>query len=383
MKNLVILGSTGSIGTQTLQVVRAHRDRFVVKALAAGNNLALLAKQVQEFSPEYVCIKEAGRVPELTAALSGCPVKILSGDEGLSTIATLESAHIVLVAIVGVKALIPTLKAIRHGKHIALASKEILVAAGHLVMDLARKHQVMMLPVDSEHGAIFQCMQGNEARNVEKIILTASGGPFWGLTSDQLDGKTLRDALAHPNWAMGRKITIDSATLINKGLEVIEAHWLFNMPYDSIEVVIHRESIIHSIVTYCDGSMLAQLGAPDMCIPIQYALSYPQRLAASWPRADLVNLRQLTFYAPDLEVFSGLRLAYAAGRQGGSAPATFNAANEQAVGLFLEEKIRFVDIPRIVEDQLGAMEWLSNPSLDDIIQIDQLTRVRVKESYGR
>ncbi|HAR63157.1 MAG: 1-deoxy-D-xylulose-5-phosphate reductoisomerase [Candidatus Margulisiibacteriota bacterium] len=384
MKNIVILGSTGSIGTQSLEVVTHHPDKFNVVGLAAGSNAKLLLMQARQFNPEYICIQDRDQVDYLRQQLTGTTIKVLCGDEGLLTLVALPDAELVLVAIVGVRALLPTVSAIDAGKDIALASKEILVAAGHLVMERARKKGVRIVPVDSEHAAILQCLQGNDSKSVESITLTASGGPFFGLTKEELKSKKLCDALNHPNWDMGKKITVDSATLINKGLEVIEAHWLFGIDYDNINVVIHRESIIHSMVTYNDGSVIAQLGVPSMCLPIQYALSFPERLLSSWPRVDLVKLRALSFYEPDYEAFPCLKMAYEAGNQGGSAPTVLNGANEEAVKLFLQEKIGFLEIPRIISLMLEKHAYNPNPSLEDIVAIDKETREKVNEiSHGK
>jgi 1-deoxy-D-xylulose-5-phosphate reductoisomerase len=360
-KKIVILGSTGSIGRQTLDVIAASSGRFEVVALSAGENIKLLLEQINLFKPTVVCVrqeKDVGKIKEVFPNL-----QVFFGESGLVELAKLPEADIVLVSIVGVAALLPTIEAIKHKKDIALASKEVLVAAGLIVMDLVKKYGVKMLPVDSEHAAIMQCFEPEisssgyleyPVNNISKIILTASGGAFHDTPKEDLHGKTSKDALRHPNWQMGKKITIDSATLMNKGLEVIEAHWLFDLPYKKIEVVIHPQSIIHSLVEYIDGSVLAQLGAPDMRIPIQHALYYPGRRIAAWPKLDLLKVKQLSFKKPDAETFKALKLAYQAGEAGGTMPAVLNAVNEEAVQLFLDEKISFLDIAELVEAALSV-----------------------------
>lgn len=377
MKKLAILGSTGSIGTQALKVVQQHPEHFSIIALSAGKNAKLLVKQANFFKPSYVCISDESQydfikknVPQKT--------KVLFGQSGLKEIVTLPQVDMVLSSIVGIAALIPTLEAIRAGKDIALASKEVLVSAGHIVMQEVKKYGVNFLPVDSEHAAVHQCLRSGKNSEVENIVLTASGGPFFSLTKKELQHKKVSDALSHPNWNMGKKISIDSATLINKGLEVIEAHWLFDVPYEKIKVLIHRESIVHSMVNYKDGASVAQLGAPDMCMPIQYALCYPDRLEASWPRVNLSDLVSLSFYEPDTETFKGLDLAFWAGKQGGSMPTVFNIANEEAVSLFLENKIGFLDIANLVERMLEKHSLIASPSLDDIVQLDKEIRIKVR-----
>lgn len=370
-KYLTILGSTGSIGRQTLEVVSAYPDRFQVVALSAGENLELLKEQIIKFAPTYVCVKQQKDIAKLKNDFP--KLNILAGENGLVEIASLNAVNLVVISIVGVAALKPTIAALKTKKDIAIASKEVLVAAGKIVMALAQENQVKILPVDSEHSAIMQCLTSPKD-TIAKIILTASGGAFHHLSKNELTKKTHHDALKHPNWQMGKKITIDSATLMNKGLEVIEAHWLFGLPYNQIEVVIHPQSIIHSLVEYKDGSVLAQLALPDMRLPIQYALFYPDRQTASWPKLDLLKIKELTFKKPDLETFKALQLAYQAGQTGGTTPAVLNAANEEAVQLFLNEKIKFLDIAEIIEETIGAHKNISNPDLDSIIAADLWAR---------
>ncbi|MBE5956966.1 MAG: 1-deoxy-D-xylulose-5-phosphate reductoisomerase [Lachnospiraceae bacterium] len=370
MKKIGILGSTGSIGTQTLQIVRDNKD-LDVRALAAGSNVDMLEEQIREFHPEIACLWDADKAAKLKERVKDLPVKIVSGMEGMLEIAVLPEMEILVTAVVGMIGIKPTIAAIEAGKDIALANKETLVTAGHLIMPLAKKMGVSILPVDSEHSAIFQCLNGEKRGQVDKILLTASGGPFRGRTREDLENVTLEDALKHPNWAMGRKITIDSATLVNKGLEVIEAKWLFDVDFDDIEVVVQPQSIIHSMVQFDDGGVMAQLGTPDMRLPIQYALYYPDRKPLSGDRLDFAALKSITFEAPDMEVFRGLALAFEAGRQGGSMTTAYNAANEKAVAMFLDRKIRFLDIWDIIEYCMKEHRFIENPSLEEILATEQ------------
>lgn len=370
MKKIGILGSTGSIGTQTLQIVRDNKD-LDVRALAAGSNVNMLEEQIREFHPEIACLWDADKAAELKERVKDLPVKIVSGMEGMLEIAVLPEMEILVTAVVGMIGIKPTIAAIEAGKDIALANKETLVTAGHLIMPLAKKMGVSILPVDSEHSAIFQCLNGEKRGQVDKILLTASGGPFRGRKREDLENVTLEDALKHPNWAMGRKITIDSATLVNKGLEVIEAKWLFDVDFDDIEVVVQPQSIIHSMVQFDDGGVMAQLGTPDMRLPIQYALYYPDRKPLSGDRLDFAALKSITFEAPDMEVFKGLALAFEAGRCGGSMTTAYNAANEKAVAMFLDRKIRFLDIWDIIEYCMKEHHFIENPSLEEILATEQ------------
>lgn len=370
MRKIGILGSTGSIGTQTLQIVRDNQD-LEVCALAAGSNAELLEAQIREFRPEIACLWENTKAEELRERVRDLPVKIVSGMEGMLEIAALPEMEVLVTAVVGMIGIRPTIAAIESGKDIALANKETLVTAGHIIMPLARKMGVSILPVDSEHSAIFQCLNGEQKGQVDKILLTASGGPFRGRTREELEHVTLEDALKHPNWAMGRKITIDSATLVNKGLEVMEAKWLFDVDFDDIEVVVQPQSIIHSMVQFEDGAVMAQLGTPDMRLPIQYALYYPDRRPLSGERLHFADLKSITFEAPDLSVFRGLALAYEAGRRGGSAPTAYNAANEKAVALFLERKIRFLDIWDMIDFCVREHRFVEQPSLEEILAVEQ------------
>ncbi len=370
MKKIAILGSTGSIGTQTLEVVRENGDLQVV-GLAAGNNISLLEQQIREFRPRLVAVWSEDKAKELRDKVKDIDVNIVSGMDGLIEVAVLPEAEILVTAIVGMIGLRPTIAAIEAGKDIALANKETLVTAGHLIMPLAKKHQVSILPVDSEHSAIFQSLQGNPKRALHKILLTASGGPFRGKTREELAHIQVEDALKHPNWEMGRKITIDSSTLVNKGLEVIEAKWLFDVDIKQIEVVVHPQSIIHSMVEYVDGAILAQLGTPDMKLPIQYALYYPERKFLPGDRVDFGTLSQLTFEKPDLETFYGLRLAMEAGKVGGSMPTVFNAANERAVSKFLHREIQYLEIPEIIEVCMSSHKNIASPTVEQILQTEQ------------
>jgi 1-deoxy-D-xylulose-5-phosphate reductoisomerase len=369
MKRIAILGSTGSIGTQTLEVVRENRDLSVV-ALAAGSNIKLLEKQIREFNPKYVSVWEEEKAKELAVLIKDTNTKVMNGMEGLVEIATLQECDIVVTAVVGMIGIKPTVAAIKAGKDIALANKETLVTAGHIIMPLAREKGVKILPVDSEHSAIFQSLNGENPKQVNKILLTASGGPFRGKKRADLEKVTLADALKHPNWAMGRKITIDSSTLVNKGLEVIEAKWLFDVTMDMVQVVVQPQSIIHSMVEYIDGSIIAQLGLPDMKLPIQYALLYPERRSMPGERLNFAKLGGITFENPDTDTFKGLTLAYKAGTIGGSMPTVFNAANERAVSKFLNRKIKYLDIVNIIEECMNEHKLIANPIVDQIIDIE-------------
>lgn len=383
MKAITLLGSTGSIGTQTLDIVSQYPDQFRIVGLAARSNVELLAQQVRQFRPQIVAICNVNQLPQLQAALADLEPKpiLLAGEEGVVEVARYGDAAAVVTGIVGCAGLLPTLAAIEAGKDIALANKETLIAGGPVVLPLVKRHGVKLLPADSEHSAIFQCLQGVPDGGLRRILLTASGGAFRDLPVEKLSEVTVADALKHPNWSMGRKITIDSATLMNKGLEVIEAHFLFGVDYDQIEIVIHPQSIIHSLIELQDTSVLAQLGWADMRLPLLYALSYPDRISTNWERLDLVKAGSLTFREPDHHKYPCMQLAYAAGRAGGTMPAVLNAANEQAVALFLEEKIRFLDIPRLIETTCDRHHShnRSQPTLEDILAADQWARQQVLE----
>jgi len=378
MRKLAILGSTGSIGTQTLEIVRDYPE-LEIKALAAGSNIDLLEKQAREFHPSMVCVFDEKKAKELKENLKDTEISVLAGMEGLIACATLAEADTVVTALVGMIGIRPTIEAIKAGKDIALANKETLVTAGHLIMPLVKEKKVSLLPVDSEHSAIFQSLNGEDWKKASKIILTASGGPFRQKKREDLETVTLQDALKHPNWAMGQKITIDSATMVNKGLEVMEAAWLFDMEIDKIQVVVHPQSIIHSMVEYEDGSVIAQLGLPDMKIPIQYALFYPSRMEMKHgERLDFIKLKQLTFEEPDMETFYGLRLGYEAGRMGGSMPTVYNAANEWAVSAFLRNEIGFLSIPALIQEAMNQHKKIANPSLNEILNVEEETYDFVK-----
>ena len=370
MKKIAILGSTGSIGTQTLEVVRENGDLQVV-GLAAGNNISLLEQQIREFRPRLVAVWSEDKAKELRDKVKDIDVNIVSGMDGLIEVSIIPESEILVTAIVGMIGIRPTIEAIKAGKDIALANKETLVTAGHLIMPLAKEHQVAILPVDSEHSAIFQSLQGNPKGALHKILLTASGGPFRGRKREELENIQVEDALKHPNWEMGRKITIDSSTLVNKGLEVIEAKWLFDVDIDQIEVVVHPQSIIHSMVEYVDGAIIAELGSPDMKLPIQYALYYPQRRFLPGDRVDFATLSQLTFEKPVLEPVYGLRLAMEAGKVGGSLPTVFNAANERAVSKFLNREIKYLQIPEIIEVCMRNHKNIVSPTVEQILQTEQ------------
>lgn len=381
MKPITIVGSTGSIGTQTLEIVAQYPDQFRVVGLAAGRNIELLAQQVRQFRPEIVATCYEDKLPQLHAAIADLenPPVLLAGEESVAQVARYGDAQSVVTGIVGYAGLLPTIAAIEAGKDIALANKETLIAGGPVVLPLVQKYGVKLLPADSEHSAIFQCLQGVPKGGLRRILLTASGGAFRDLPVDQLATVTVADALKHPNWSMGRKITVDSATLMNKGLEVIEAHYLFGLDYDQIEIVIHPQSIIHSLIELQDTSVLAQLGWPDMRLPLLYALSYPERIYTDWEPLDLVKVASLTFREPDHQKYPCMQLAYAAGRAGGIMPAVLNAANEQAVALFLEEKIRFLDIPKLIEYTCDRASTQNppTPTLEEIIAADRQARQTV------
>ena len=380
MKKIAILGSTGSIGTQTLEVVRANGDVGVV-ALTAGKNVDLLEKQIREFRPKFAAIWKEKDAKELKERLTDIHCEIGFGMEGLIQAAVIAEADVVVTAVVGMIGIEPTVAAIEAGKDIALANKETLVCAGHIIMPLAKEKKVQILPVDSEHSAIFQCLQGNENNPIEKILLTASGGPFRDYTKSQLEKVTLQDALHHPNWSMGKKITIDSSTMVNKGLEVIEAKWLFSVEPENIQVVVQPQSIIHSMVQFQDGGVMAQLGTPDMKLPIQYALYYPNRRKLLGERLDFTRLSEITIARPDMEVFEGLKYAFEACKIGGSMPTVLNAANEYAVAKFLDGKIRYVDITRMIRTAMDHHKLIQNPSVCDILNIQLETEKDLENGW--
>ena len=380
MKYITILGSTGSIGTQTLDVVRSNKDIKVV-ALGAGSNIKLLEQQIREFKPEVVSVWDEEKAKQLKENIQDLDTKVVSGMEGLIEISTIETVEIVVTAIVGMIGIRPTISAILAGKHIALANKETLVTAGHIIMPLAKEKNVKILPVDSEHSAIFQCLNGENEKEIDKILLTASGGPFRNFTREQMKHVQVEHALKHPNWSMGRKITIDSSTMINKGLEVMEAKWLFDVDFDNIEVVVQPQSVIHSMVQFVDGGIMAQLGTPDMRLPIQYALYYPERRYLGGDRIDFASLGQLTFEKPNMENFRGLQLAYEAGRKGGNAPTIFNAANEKAVELKKKKKIAYLEIPEMIEECMKQLQFRNNPSVEEILTTEQETYEFIKERW--
>ncbi len=374
MKYITILGSTGSIGTQTLDIIRQHDDELRVSALAAGSNIVLLEKQIREFLPEIVCVYEEEKAKTLRENIKDLNVTVVAGMDGLIECAIESKAEIVVTAMVGMIGIRPTIEAIKAGKDIALANKETLVTAGHLIIPLMKEKKVSLLPVDSEHSAIFQSLNGEDKRSLYKIILTASGGPFRGRKQEALISIKPADALKHPNWSMGQKITIDSATMVNKGLEVMEAAWLFGASMNQIQVVVHPQSIIHSMVEFEDGGVIAQLGVPDMRLPIQYALFYPVRKnIIGSERLDLVKLKQLTFEEPDMDTFVGLQLGYEAGRIGGSMPTVYNAANEWAVNAFLKGQIGFLSITALMKEAMNHHQVIQNPSLNEILNTEQET----------
>lgn len=377
MKKIAILGCTGSIGTQTLEVVRENRD-IEVLGLAAGGNVELLEKQAREFRPQLIAVWTEEKAKELRAKLRDTDIRVTSGMEGLIEVSTMYDVEILVTAIVGMIGIRPTVEAIKAGKDIALANKETLVTAGHIIMPLAKENHVSILPVDSEHSAIFQSLRGNETKAVSKILLTASGGPFRGKREEDLLDIRLEDALRHPNWSMGQKITIDSSTMVNKGLEVIEAKWLFGVDVDRVQVVVQPQSIIHSMVEYVDGAIMAELGTPDMKLPIQYALYYPERRNLPGERLDFWSLGRLDFEKPDMDTFYGLKLAYDAGRAGGTLPTVFNAANELAVKQFLNREIKYLEIIEIIEDCMKAHKNVDDPTLEQILDTEKATYERIE-----
>ena len=381
MKKIAILGSTGSIGTQTLEIVRKEAD-LQVTALAAGSNVDLMEKQVREFGPTLAAMWTEEAAGDLRGRLGDLPVRVVCGMDGLLEVASQEEAEVLVTAIVGMIGIRPTIAAIEQGKDIALANKETLVTAGHIIMPLAAEKGVSILPVDSEHSAIFQSLHGENKERVSKILLTASGGPFRGKKKEELASMRVEDALNHPNWSMGKKVTIDSASLVNKGLEVMEARWLFDVELDQIQVVVHPQSIIHSAVEYVDGGIMAQLGMPDMKLPIQYALFYPDRRPMDTARVDFFRLKQLTFEEPDTETFRGLALAYRAARRGGTLPTVFNAANEKAVALFLQKKITFLQIPELIESSMENHLVKENPTVEQILEAEAETYDYIKVKFG-
>lgn len=382
MKNISVLGSTGSIGRQTLEVAEANPDKLKIKVLAAHTSDEILEEQIKRFEPDFAVLTDDEAAIRLSRRYHG-KTEILSGSEGLIAAATYEGSDTVLASMVGYAGLRPTLAAIKCGKNIALANKETLVAAGGLVMQAIKEHNVSITPVDSEHSAIFQSLQGGKDKEVKRLIITASGGPFRGKKRAELENVTLAQCLNHPNWSMGRKITVDSSTLANKGLEVIEAHWLFNMPYEKIDVVVHPQSIVHSLVEFCDGSVIAQLGEPDMRLPIQYALSYPERFDYAFDQLDLVKAAALTFEKPDTEAFPSLRIAVECGKAEGCLPCVFNAANEEAVYAFLDNKIKYLDIAYITEKVTSMYHNISNPSIEDIEAADTQARAMARDLISK
>jgi 1-deoxy-D-xylulose-5-phosphate reductoisomerase len=386
-KNLAILGSTGSIGTQALEVVAKFPDKFGVEVLTANNNTSLLISQAKKYKPNVVVVANFEKYTEVKEALKTEPVKVYCGADALNQVVQMESIDMVLTALVGYSGLIPTYHAINAGKNIALANKETLVIAGNIITKLAKEKEVNILPVDSEHSAIFQCLSGEYANPIEKIYLTCSGGPFRGKTIEELASVSYNEALNHPNWDMGAKITIDSATLMNKGFEIIEAHWLFGLPAEKIDVIIHPQSIIHSIVQFTDGSMKAQMGLPDMKLPIQYALSFPERYTSDFPRFNFMEYPSLTFEQPNTKIFRNLTLAYEALGRGGNMPCILNAANEVVVHAFLNGKISFLRMPGIIEDVMGKATFIAKPGLDDFIrsndEVRELTKLLVDKEYTK
>lgn len=382
IKKISVLGSTGSIGTQTLEIARYNQD-IGITALAAGSNVELLEKQVREFHPKIACLWKEEAARELKCRIRDLDVKVVSGMEGLMEAACEPEAQIVVTAVVGMIGIRPTIAAMEAGKDIALANKETLVTAGHIIMPLAKEKGVKILPVDSEHSAIFQCLQGAGKNRIHKILLTASGGPFRGRSREQLAGVQPEDALKHPNWSMGRKITIDSSTMVNKGLEVMEAHWLFDVDMDQVQVVIQPASVIHSMIEYEDGAVIAQLGTPDMKLPIQYALYYPERRFLPGDRLDFTKLKEITFDEPDMETFRGLKLAYEAGKAGGSLPTVFNAANELAVSLFLEKKIPYLAITDLIQGAMENHKRKAAPNVDQILAAEQEAYDFIRETLRK
>src|SRR5574344_173106 len=383
MKNIAVLGSTGSIGTQTLDIVRNNTDELKLKVLAAGSNVELIETQIREFKPEIAVLYNAEKANELKIKIADTGVKVLSGMDGMIEAATFDDVDTVVTSMVGMIGIQPTVEAIKAGKNIALANKETLVTAGHIIMPLIKEHKVSLLPVDSEHSAIFQSMNGENRKRISKILLTASGGPFRGKKYDELKNVTLEDALKHPNWAMGQKITVDSATLVNKGLEVMEAAWLFDVDVSMIQVVVHPQSVIHSMVEYEDTAVIAQLGCPDMRLPIQYALFYPDRRFLDAKKLDFFEMKSLTFEKPDMDTFKGLKFAMEAAEFGGSMPTVFNASNEEAVAMFLNKKIGFLDIYRIIEESMNRHTVISNPDIDTVLSVERDTREFIRKSFNK
>lgn len=382
MKNIAILGSTGSIGTQTLDVISQHPDKFKVTSLSCGRNIKLLEEQIRKFKPAFVSVYGEKEASELSNAIRDLDVKIYYGMEGLLQVAKDSESDMLVTAIVGMLGIRPTLEAIRSGKDIALANKETLVCAGSIVMEEAKRNEVEIYPVDSEHSAIFQSLQGERENHISKIILTASGGPFRGFSRERLENVKLQDVLKNPNWDMGNKVTIDSAGMINKGLEVMEAGWLFGVERDRIEVVVHPQSILHSAVEFDDGAIIGQFGAPDMRIPIQYALTYPKRPVLNAKKLNPFELGVMSFEKPDIETFRGLKLAFDAMDKGGNIPTVFNAANEEAVNLLLKEEISFVTIPRLIEAAMNTVKFIENPTLEDILETEKLAKDFVRNNYS-
>ena len=382
MKNISLLGSTGSIGRQTLEVVAANPDKLKIRALVAHKSDELLEQQIKEFAPDIAVLTDKAAAKRLAERYHG-KTQILAGEEGLLAAATYDGADTVLASMVGYAGLRPTMAAIKYGKNIALANKETLVAAGSLVMAAVREHGVSLTPVDSEHSAIFQSLRGGTQREVKRLIITASGGPFRGKKRSELENVTLAQCLNHPNWSMGKKVTLDSSTLANKGLEVMEAHWLFDMPYEKIDVVVHPQSIVHSLVEFCDGSVIAQLGEPDMRLPIQFALSWPDRFNYSFEQLDLVKAASLTFEAPDTEAFPSLKIAIECGKAGGTLPCAFNAANEEAVNAFLDGKIKYLDIPYITANVTQAHKNVLAPQIEDIEEADSWARMCAQQVISK
>ena len=376
-EKITIIGSTGSIGTQTLEICRNYNIK--VLGLSSYSNIDLLEEQIREFRPKVACVVKEDRAKELAIRVSDMPVKIVSGKSGLSEVATVEGAEAVVTAVVGISGLIPTIEAIKAKKDIALANKETLVTGGHIVTKLSREYGVNILPVDSEHSAIFQSMQGFQKKDIKRILLTASGGPFFGKKREELTNITPEAALKHPNWDMGAKVTIDSSTLVNKGLEVIEAKWLFDVDVDKIKVLVHRQSIVHSMVQYNDNGVIAQLGTPDMKLPIQYALSFPERLPMQGNVLDFTKYQDLTFREPDTDTFKALALAYRAGKRGGNMPCIFNGADEVAVELFLKGKIGYLDIADIIEKAMDNFSFIENPTIEEILDTDIAVKEWVKK----
>lgn len=383
MKNIAVLGSTGSIGTQTLDIVRNNTDELKIKVIAAGSNVELIEKQIREFKPEIAVLYNAEKANELKIKIADTGVKVLSGMDGMIEAATFDDVDTVVTSMVGMIGIKPTIAAIKAGKNIALANKETLVTAGHIIMPLIKEHKVSLLPVDSEHSAIFQSMNGENRKRISKILLTASGGPFRGKSYEELKNVTLEDALKHPNWAMGQKITVDSATLVNKGLEVMEAAWLFDVDVSMIQVVVHPQSVIHSMVEYEDTAVIAQLGCPDMRLPIQYALFYPDRRFLDAKKLDFFEMKSLTFEKPDMDTFKGLKFAMEAAEFGGSMPTVFNASNEEAVAMFLNKKIGFLDIYRIIEESMNRHTVISNPDIDTVLSVERDTREFIRKSFNK